>query len=152
MTKCLYSRKGIPWLRFSSLVRSVMSVCSSAKPYTKRPTDGESPVLHQLRQAGTGKHSTSHLCPSCCALVGAEAVFPRSSTFPSGFNHQTAHLAPSTDRTFSASGAPVPQDRTSADVERPWTVGWWVPTPGMLLPLFYEECAAVSVAPKKKAH
>ena len=32
VTKCLYSRKGMPWLRFSSLVRSVMSVCSSAKP------------------------------------------------------------------------------------------------------------------------
>lgn len=32
VTKCLYSRKGMPWLRLSSLVRSVMSVCSSAKP------------------------------------------------------------------------------------------------------------------------
>lgn len=32
VTKCLYSKKGMPWLRFSSLVRSVMSVCSSAKP------------------------------------------------------------------------------------------------------------------------
>lgn len=32
VTNCLYSKKGIPWLRFSSLVRSVMSVCSSAKP------------------------------------------------------------------------------------------------------------------------
>lgn len=41
VTKCLYSRNGIPWLRFNSLVRSVMSVCSSAKPYTKRPADGK---------------------------------------------------------------------------------------------------------------
>lgn len=32
VTNCLYSKKGMPWLRFSSLVRSVMSVCSSAKP------------------------------------------------------------------------------------------------------------------------
>lgn len=38
----MYSRNGIPWLRFNSLVRSVMSVCSSAKPYTKRPADGKS--------------------------------------------------------------------------------------------------------------
>lgn len=32
VTNCLYSKNGMPWLRFSSLVRSVMSVCSSAKP------------------------------------------------------------------------------------------------------------------------
>lgn len=48
VTNCLYSRKGMPWLRFSSLVKSVMSVCSSAKPEMTRQkkthTDGELPI------------------------------------------------------------------------------------------------------------
>lgn len=39
MTNCLYSKKGMPWLRFSSLVRSVMSVCSSAKPGKTKQTE-----------------------------------------------------------------------------------------------------------------
>lgn len=38
VTNCLYSRKGIPCVRPSSLVRSVISVCSSANPDTHKHT------------------------------------------------------------------------------------------------------------------
>ena len=63
VTNCLYSRKGMPWLRFSSLVRSVMSVCSSAKPggHRRRVVNAHTHThTHTQKHRHTHTHTQAH--------------------------------------------------------------------------------------------
>lgn len=91
MTKCLYSRNGIPWLRFNSLVRSVMSVCSSAKPYTKRPADGKScytPPAETVSRLARQYVARLISASSSLSLEWAEAGLLEEQPIASGSNHQ----------------------------------------------------------------